>query len=133
MFAPWPTKNELVTVLLVCLTAISKVSTATVVVTVYLPLTAVQVPRLSWLEEAPAASAPLNDPLMDLTVVPLVSLTTMVTACVPDPEAMVPWFLMIVLKLTVLPADGLLGDQLTVDGVRSELCTGCTTRLVGLV
>src|ERR1043165_143318 len=111
MFAPWPTKNEVFSVLLVCLTDCSAVSAATVVVTVYLPLTAVQVPIVIAGDEAPAASDSVNEPDMDLTVVPLVSLTTIVTPCEPEPEAMLPWFLMVAVNVTVEFPLGLPGDQ----------------------
>jgi hypothetical protein len=53
--------------------------------------------------------------------------------CAPPAEAAVPWFLSVTEKVTVLPADGLPGDQLTAEATRSELLTGVTTRLVGLV
>ncbi len=44
-----------------------------------------------------------------------------------------PWFFSATEKLTVLPAAGLPGVQLTAEATRSELCTGATTRSVGLV
>ena len=56
-----------------------------------------------------------------------------VTPCEPDAEAIVPWFLIATEKLTVLPADGLPGDQATGEAIRSEVSTGLTTRAVGLV
>jgi len=39
----------------------------------------------------------------------------------------VPWFFSVTVKLTVLPAAGLLGVQLTGAAIRSELWTGATT------
>src|SRR5262249_33447137 len=132
MLAPWPTKNDVVALLLPCLTAFSIVSEATVVVTVYLPLTAVQVPIVTGPDEAPAASAPDWVPVIDFTVVPLASFTTIVSAWAPLPEAMLPWFFTSSVKVTVLPAAGLPGDQAAV-GTRSELWIGVTTRLAGLV
>src|SRR5215831_1857315 len=92
MLAPWPTKNDVVTVSLLCFTGFSVLSGATAVVMVYLPLTGVQVPIVIGLDDAPAASDPLWLPDNDATVVPLLSLTTMVSACEPVPDAMLPWF-----------------------------------------
>jgi hypothetical protein len=63
MFAPRPTKNGTVLVLLPCLMASSLASTATVVVTVYLPLTAVHEPRFTGAVVAPGAIVPENDPV----------------------------------------------------------------------
>src|SRR5262245_15226718 len=111
MFAPWPTKNDVVTVLLPCLTAFSVESVATAAVTVYRPLTAVQVPIVIALDDAPAASDPVWVPLNDATVVPLASWTTSVSAWPPVPEAMLPWLRTTSVKVTVLPAAGLPGDQ----------------------
>src|SRR5689334_2235063 len=107
MFAPRPTNSGLSLLLLACLMDSSLVSAARTVCTVYLPLTAVQVPRLTTDELAPAASVPVYDPVRVLTVAPVESTTVSVTPCAPLPEAWVPWFLMTTEKLTVLPADGL--------------------------
>src|SRR3954466_4246434 len=131
MFAPWPTNRLVVLVLLACLTGSSAPSTATVVVRPYLPFAAVQVPIVTF-ADAPTASEPLYDPVSVFTVAPLLSFSTAVTACAPLAEAMVPWFLMVVVKVTVLPDDGVPGDQLVL-ATRSELCSGWTARFVPLV
>src|SRR3989440_4083166 len=107
-------------------------STATVVRTVYLPLAAVHVP-IPTLVLTPGARLPVNEPPSVFTVLPLASRSAIVTAWEPPAVAIVPWFLMVAVKLTVLPADGLPGVHATDAGTRSELCTGATTRAVGLV
>nr|BFE69151.1 hypothetical protein GCM10020092_024520 [Actinoplanes digitatis] len=58
MFAPRPTKNGFSLVLLARFTGNSLASSAMTVRTVYLPLTAVQVPRLIAGEDAPGARVP---------------------------------------------------------------------------
>src|SRR5262249_37712991 len=113
-------------------TASSAESTAMTVCTVYLPSAAVQVPMFTFVL-APDASYPLNEPLSVVTVAPLLPTSVVVTACEPLPDAIVPWFLTVTVNVTVLPADGVLGFQATEEATRSELCTGATTRLVGLV
>src|SRR5215217_7378920 len=131
MLAPRPTKNGCVLVLLPCLTDSSLASTATVVVTVYLPLTAVHVPMFTGGDVAPAAMVPENEPVSVRIVAPdVASLRTRVMPCAPDAEATLPWFLMDTEKVTVLPAAGLPGDHDTAAGSRSEVWTGATTRLV---
>src|SRR5689334_8548684 len=132
MFAPWPTNRLVSLVLLPCLMDSSAESTAITVWTVYLPLTAVQVPMFTFVL-APEASDPLNEPFSVVTVAPLLLSSVMVTACEPLPDAIVPWFFTVTVKVTVLPADGVLGVQATAEATRSELCTGVTMRLVGLV
>src|SRR5258705_13612824 len=111
MFAPRPTNSGLSLVLLPCLMDSSLVSAARTVCTVYLPLTAGQVPRLITGELAPAAIAPVNEPVRVLTVAPVESSTVRVTPCAPPAAATGPWFLMTTEDVTVLPADGLPGDQ----------------------
>ena len=59
MFAPRPTNSACVLVLLACLTGSSFASFATTVLTVYLPLAAVQVPTVTGDAVAPAAMAPV--------------------------------------------------------------------------
>src|ERR1700759_1732312 len=117
MLAPRPTKNALSLVLFACLTDSSLASTATTVCRLYLPLTAVQVPKLIAGDEAPAASTPLYEPVNVLTVVePDCSVT--VTLWAPDAEAALPWFLIVAVKVTVLPAAGLPGDHETAEAIR---------------
>ena len=53
--------------------------------------------------------------------------------CAPPAEAIVPWLRIATENVTVLPADGLLGDQRDRRATRSELCTGPTTSEVGSV
>src|SRR5258705_10181253 len=118
--------------LLACFTANSAGSTAITVCTVNFPLTAVQLPTLT-LVEAPGLSDPLKEPLRVATVAPPVLSRVTVTACEPLPDAIVPWFFTVTVNVTLLPADGVLGVQATCEATRSELCTGATTRLVGLV
>src|SRR3954470_1504004 len=113
MFAPRPTNSGLSLVLLACLTASSLVSAARTVCTVYLPLTAVHVPRLTTGEPAPAGSGPVYAPVSVFPVAPVASLSVSVTPCAPEPLAWVPWFLITTVKVTVLPADGFDGDQAT--------------------
>jgi hypothetical protein len=132
MFAPWPTNSGVLLVLLPCLILSSLASTATVVRTVYRPLTAVHEPMPTFVV-APGARLPLNEPDSVLTVALFASSRVIVTACEPLAVAIVPWFLTVTVKVTVLPADGLPGVQATEDGTRSELCTGATTSEVGLV
>ena len=85
--------------------------------TVYLPFTAAQVPRLTGPVVAPASITPVYEPVSVLTVAPLVaSIRVTVMPWAPAAEACVPWFLMATVNVTVLPADGLLGDQLDGDG-----------------
>ena len=80
------------------------------VVTVYLPLTAVQVPSLA--ETLPPASmTPLGELVSVFTVAPVESLMVTVTPCVAARRGWLPWFVTTVVKVTVLPADGLPGDQ----------------------
>src|SRR2546430_6481367 len=133
MFAPWPTNIGVSLVLLACLTDSSLASTAMTTCTVYFPLAAVHVPRLTGLVVAPGLIVPENEPLSVVTVLPLLSLRVSVTPCEPPADATVPWFLMATENVTVLPAAGLPGVQLTGEATRSELWTGFTTRLVGLV
>src|SRR3954469_6988572 len=132
MFAPRPTKSGFSLALLACLTGSSLESPATTVRTVYLPFAAVQVPRLIAGEEAPAARVPVYDPVNVFTVVEPFRTVT-VTLCAPAAVAAVPWFFSVAVNVTVLPADGLPGDQFTAEATRSELLTGATTRLFGLV
>src|SRR6266567_84209 len=132
MFAPWPTNNGVLAVLLPCLIGSSLASTAMMVWTVNLPFTAVQEP-MATLALAPEARVPVNEPVRVVTVLLLLSNSVRVTSCVPPADAIVPWFLTVTVKLTVLPAAGLFGVQLTVEAIRSELWTGVTTRDVGLV
>src|SRR3954471_5577165 len=131
MLAPRPTKNDLSLVLFACLTASSLASTATTVGTVYLSFAAVQVPRLIAGDEAPAARVPVYEPVSVFTVEEPLRIVT-VTLCAPPAVAAVPWFFSVTEKVTVLPAAGLPGDQVTAEAIRSELLTGVTTRLAGL-
>src|SRR4051812_27967435 len=133
MFAPRPTKNGFSLVLFARLTGNSLPSSASTVRTVYLPLTAVQVPRPIAGEDAPAARVPEYEPVRVLIVAPESDRTVTVTPCAPAADAWVPWLRIVTEKVTVWPADGLPGDQLTTEATRSELLTGDTTRLVGLV
>ncbi len=96
------------------------------------PLAAVQVPRLIGEVVAPAAMTPECEPVRVRTTVPASFRTVRVMPWEPLAEAMVPWFLMPTLKLTVWPPDGLLGVQATGEATRSELSTGRTTRAVVL-
>src|SRR5262245_4826127 len=121
MLAPWPTNMAVSLVLLACLTASSLVSTAMTTCTVYFPLTAVQVPSATGLVVAPGLMVPENAPVSVVTVDPLVSFRVSVTPCEPPADATVPWFLMATENVTVLPADGVPGVQLTGDATRSEL------------
>ncbi len=70
---------------------------------------------------------------MVLTTLLLESSSVTVTPWAPEVVATVPWFLMVAVKLTVFPAAGVLGEEVTAEGTRSELWTGVTTREVGLV
>src|SRR5689334_8447038 len=132
MFAPRPTKNDWVPVLLACFTASSLASTAIVVRTENLPFTAVQVPRDTGDAVAPAAITPVVDPVRVLTVVLSASSRVSVIACDPPAEAMVPWFFTVTENVTRFPDAGVVGDHPAV-ATRSELCTGETTSAVGLV
>src|SRR3954453_11742126 len=89
MLAPRPTKNGLSLVLLACLTGSSLASSASTVRTVYLPSTAVQVPRLIAGEDAPAARVPEYEPVRVFTVVPESDSTATVTPCAPAADAVV--------------------------------------------
>src|SRR3954447_22906126 len=100
MLAPRPTKKGLSLVLLARFTGSSLPSSASTVRTVYLPLTAVQVPRLIAGEDAPAARAPEYDPVRVLIVAPESESTVTVTACAPLAEAAVPWFLIVTENVT---------------------------------
>ncbi len=119
--------------LLARLTGSSLASSASTTRTVYRPLAAVQVPRLTGRVVAPAAIAPVYEPVSVRTTVPASLSTVSVMPCAPPAEAMVPWLRIATEKVTVLPADGLLGDQATAAATRSELATGPTTSEVGLV
>ena len=122
MLAPRPTKNACVLVLLACLTVASLLSTPMTVVTVYLPLTAVHEPSVTGADVAPEAMAPGTEPVRVLrTALVVVSVMVNVMLCAAVPEAMVPWFLMAAVNVTVLPADGFPGDHPTPDATRSEL------------
>ena len=99
---------------------------------VYLPLTAVHVPRVTGAAVAPAAIAPLTEPVRVATVALFWSSRVTVMPCEPLVVAIVPWFLTEAVKVTVLPFDGFGGVQDSVP-TRSADCTGATTRLVGLV
>src|SRR3954453_13104385 len=133
MFAPRPTKNGLVLVLLACLTGSSFGSPASTTLTVYLPLAAVQEPRFTAGAVAPAAIVPRTERVRVFTTALPASRSVSVMPCEPDPEATVPWFLTATLNDTLLPLEGLLGLQLTEEATRSELETGATTSDVGLV
>ena len=97
-----------------------------------MPLAAVQLPRFTGAAVAPAAIAPVYEPVRVLTMAPLRSATVSVMPCAPAAEAMVPWFLHAAVNVTVLPAAGLLGVQ---RGGRDQVGarTGVTTSAVGLV
>src|SRR5882757_5700118 len=131
MLAPWPTNRFVVLVLLACLTDSSALSTATTVLTVYLPFTAVHEPTLTfWL--SPAANVPEYEPVSVLTVAPVESAIVTVTPCEPLLVEMLPWFFSCTVNATDWPADGLPGFH-DVDPTRSALCTGATTRFVAPV
>jgi hypothetical protein len=74
----------------------------------------------------PAAIAPDAEPVPVMTVAPwsLSSVRVMPWEALLDP--MLPWLAIATVKVTVLPADGLLGDQATT-GTRSALWIGVTT------
>src|SRR5947209_6017278 len=91
MLAPRPTKNATVVVLFACFTLCSAESAATVVVTVYLPLTAVQVPSLAEMLP-PLGMTPLGELVRVFTVAPVESLMLTVTPCVALDEGWLPWF-----------------------------------------
>jgi len=76
---------------------------------------------------APAAKEPVYVPLNVCTVAPEAFFRTAVIGWAPPAEAMLPWFFRLAVKVTVLPALGLLGDQEVV-AIKSELCTWPTTR-----
>src|SRR4051794_32192675 len=124
MLAPRPTKNDTVEVLLPCLTDCSAESAATVVVTVYLPFTAVQVPSVAD-TLPPALMTPPGELVSVFTVTPVESLMVTVTPCVALDDGWLPWLVTTVVKVTVLPADGLPGDHV-VDATRSALWIGAT-------
>ena len=131
--APRPTKIPPVTTLFACLPGTSVESAATALDTSYVPLPAVQVPRFTDPLVAPAAIAPLIEPVSVLTTVPVVeSLMVTVRPCAAVDVAMLPLLATAPVNVTTAPAAGLLGDQLTT-GTRSELATGATTSLVGLL
>ncbi len=134
MLAPRPTYSGWLLVLFACLTGSSLASVAITVFTVYLPLPAVQVPRFTGVVVAPDAMAPVYEPVRVLTTAPVVaSATVRVTLWAPPAEATVPWFLIAAVKVTLLPAAGLPGVQLTGAATRSELATWATTSAAGLV
>ncbi len=134
MFAPRPTKNGCVLVLLACLTGSSLASLASTVLTVYLPLTAVQVPRFTGRGGgAGSRSTPLYEPVSVFTVEPSALGRVSVMPWAPLAEATVPWFLIATREGDRSPAAGLPGVQLTEEATRSELATGLTTSGVGLV
>ena len=63
---------------------------------------------------------------------PFWSAIVTVTPWAPPALATVPWLRRVVVNVTALPADGLVGDH-AVAATRSELCTGLTTSGVVLV
>jgi hypothetical protein len=80
-------------------------------------------------EEAPAASVP-DQAAVSVRTTDDPARTVSVTPCEPDPEAADPWLRRTTEKVTVLPAAGFPGDQVTAEATRSELLTGVTTRFV---
>ena len=81
-------------------------SAATVVVTVYLPFTAVQVPAVT-LTLAPAAMTPVGAVGVSvLTTAPVWSLIVTVTPCAAELDGWLPWFVTVVVNVTVCPPDG---------------------------
>jgi hypothetical protein len=134
MFAPRPTKSDRSLLLLARFTGSSLASSASTTRTVYRPLAAVQVPRLTGLVVAPAAMAPVYEPVSVRTTAPLAAFTTVsVMPCAPPADATVPWFLIATVNVTTLPLAGLPGVQPTGEATRSELATGATTSEDGLV
>src|SRR5690348_13549319 len=83
-------------------------------------------------DDAPAARVPVHDPVRVRTTDDPFSRVS-VTPWAPPAEAAEPWFFSVTEKVTVLPAVGVPGDQLTTEATRSELLTGVTTRFEGLV
>src|SRR5690348_14929066 len=78
-------------------------------------------------DDAPAASVPVHEPVSVRTTVEPLSRVS-VTPWAPPAEAADPWFLSVTEKVTVLPAVGVPGDQLTTEATRSELLTGVTVK-----
>ena len=89
-------------------------------------------PRLTLALLAPAAIAPLAEPVRVRTTAPVALFVTVtVRPCAAVDVATLPWFAIVAENVTVLPAAGLLGDHVRV-GTRSELGTAVTTSGVGL-
>lgn len=118
--------------LLACLTGSSLPSAASTTRTVYLPFAAVQVPRLIGPTVAPALITPEYEPVRVRTTVPDSLSTVSVMPCAPDADATLPALRTDTEKVTVLPADGLPGDQATDEATRSDVATGLTTSGLGL-
>lgn len=119
--------------LLVCFTGSSLPSAASTTRTVYLPLAAVQVPRLIGPTVAPGLITPEYEPVRVRTAVPDSLSTVSVMPCAPDADAWLPALRSDTEKVTVLPGGGLPGDQSTAEATRSELATALTTSGLGLV
>src|SRR4051812_3888348 len=109
MFAPRPTKNDRVLVLLACLTGSSLASFARTTRTVYLPLTAGHEPSATGDVVAPGAIAPVYDPVNVRTVPPAASSSVSVIPWAPPAEATLPSFRSDTENATALPAAGLPG------------------------
>src|SRR5688500_14410155 len=109
MFAPRPTNNGVLLVLLAILVASSAESFPTTTRTVYWPLTAAQVPRFTWAEVAPAAMAPLTEPVRVSTGAPAWLSSVKVMPCAAVLDATLPWLRMATRKVTAVPPDGLPG------------------------
>lgn len=90
-------------------------------------MAAFQVPRPTAGIVVPAATTPECAPVRVLTVVPLESTRSSVTAWLPPAESWVPWLRSATLKVTSSPAAGLEGEVVTEAATRSELWTGLTT------
>src|SRR6266508_62781 len=133
MFAPRPTNSGRSEVLFACLTGSSLASTAITTRTVYRPLTAVQVPRVTGAVVTPTPIVPVNEPVSVRTAEPESLSTVSVMPCVPLAEATVPWLRMATVNVTVAPPGGLNGSQPTDPATRSELATGATTSEVAPV
>ena len=134
MFAPRPTNRFWLLVLLACLAGSSLASFASTTLTVYRPLAAVQVPRLTGRVTAPGAIVPLAEPVSVRTTAPVVALVTVsVMPCAPLAEAIVPWLRIATVNVTVAPFCGMVGVQLTGEATRSDVGTAVTTSAVGLV
>src|SRR5690606_15518500 len=97
------------------------------------PSAAVHVPRDTLALLAPAAIAPLTEPVRVRTTAPVaVFVTVTVRPCAPAEVATLPWLASVAEKVTGLPAAGLVGDHVTV-GTRSELGAAVSTSGVGFV